>query len=386
MNNSTEDAIGWARGLPLEDQLLSQSVSDVWALAMGVVGAEDVELPPPRDIHTARTMLDDASLAMISAIERGDSDAASAAQLLLEVRRCADLVGEASIAYRLRATGHVYSALARLRTVKTARDLLHAAPLELARCGFDRIVLTRISGSVAEVESCHDAFEPEQAAVLLRFLRENPLEVEKLKLEGEMLRRRAPLLVAQVDRQDPTLHPALLLSECRSYVAAPIVPQGKVIGFLHADCHHQRRYVDEFDRDQLWMFAEGFGHVYERRALLDRIRSLRQEVRRANTSIVAVMNDYVAAPIELSVQERDDSTMVFSAASMFVSNESRAAVLTKREREVMALVAAGHTNARIAADLVLSEQTVRSHVKRILRKLRAFNRAEAVARWTAFGG
>jgi DNA-binding CsgD family transcriptional regulator len=69
---------------------------------------------------------------------------------------------------------------------------------------------------------------------------------------------------------------------------------------------------------------------------------------------------------------------------MFVTRET--SMLTRREREVMALVAAGHTNARIAEDLVLSEQTVRSHVKRILRKLRAFNRAEAVARWTSLGG
>jgi DNA-binding CsgD family transcriptional regulator len=355
-------------------------------MAMGVVGKVAADHEPPRDIHTARTMLDDAATAMISAIERGEDDAVSAAQLLLELRRLADLVGEASIAYRLQATGHVYSAIARLRTVKTAAELLDAAPLELARCGFDRIVLTRISGAIAEVVACYDAFEPERARELLRLFRQQPSPLSPFKLEGEMLRRRSPMLVERVDTESPDLHPALALTQCRSYVAAPIVPQGKVIGVLHADCHHQRRYVDEFDRDRLWMFAEGFGHVYERRALLDRIRSLRHEVRRANSSIVAVMGDYVAAPIELAPEASHDATMADSAASMFIPLQARASsLLTKREREVMTLVAAGHTNPQIAAELVLSEQTVRSHMKRILRKLRAVNRAEAVARWTSRG-
>ena len=41
----------------------------------------------------------------------------------------------------------------------------------------------------------------------------------------------------------------------------------------------------------------------------------------------------------------------------------------------------GSTNAAIANELVISEGTVKSHVKHILRKLRASNRAEAVSRY-----
>jgi hypothetical protein len=41
----------------------------------------------------------------------------------------------------------------------------------------------------------------------------------------------------------------------------------------------------------------------------------------------------------------------------------------------------GYTNAQIARRLVISEGTVKSHVKHILRKLDAANRAEAVAIW-----
>jgi len=44
-------------------------------------------------------------------------------------------------------------------------------------------------------------------------------------------------------------------------------------------------------------------------------------------------------------------------------------------------MAAGDTNGRIARRLVISEGTAKSHVKHILRKLGAANRAEAVSRW-----
>jgi DNA-binding NarL/FixJ family response regulator len=53
--------------------------------------------------------------------------------------------------------------------------------------------------------------------------------------------------------------------------------------------------------------------------------------------------------------------------------------LTKREREILHLVADGRTNGAIAAQLVLSVHTVRTHVQSILAKLGAHSKLEAVA-------
>ena len=53
--------------------------------------------------------------------------------------------------------------------------------------------------------------------------------------------------------------------------------------------------------------------------------------------------------------------------------------LTKRELEVLRLVAAGKTNKAIAARLVVSERTVDRHVSNILAKLRVASRAAATA-------
>ena len=62
-----------------------------------------------------------------------------------------------------------------------------------------------------------------------------------------------------------------------------------------------------------------------------------------------------------------------------------AAELTKRELEILRLVAEGHSNSQLAKMLWVTEQTVKFHLSNIYRKLDVANRTEA-SRWAQLNG
>jgi PAS domain S-box-containing protein len=53
--------------------------------------------------------------------------------------------------------------------------------------------------------------------------------------------------------------------------------------------------------------------------------------------------------------------------------------LTRRQREILQLISSGHSTSEIAAKLTLSKETVRNHVRGVLRELRVHTRLEAIA-------
>jgi DNA-binding NarL/FixJ family response regulator len=91
----------------------------------------------------------------------------------------------------------------------------------------------------------------------------------------------------------------------------------------------------------------------------------------------------------IRVVARGDALLSPSVTRRLISNIARRprpaprdgqalAALTSREREVMALVAAGLSNDEIAARLFLSPLTVKTHVSRMMTKLAARDRAQLV--------
>lgn len=173
----------------------------------------------------------------------------------------------------------VQRSLGHLRTVSDLPALYERGIRLLCEvCGFDRAFFARVDGSLMRIEYVHFPGDPELAAAFRALAATDPPKLDHLLLETEMIRRRAPLLVTDA-ANDPRTHQALTkLGMSRSYVAAPILPAGKVVGFLHADRYDSGQNVDELDRDGLFAFAEGFGYAIERVRLRERLRAQRDQV------------------------------------------------------------------------------------------------------------
>ncbi len=89
--------------------------------------------------------------------------------------------------------------------------------------------------------------------------------------------------------------------------------------------------------------------------------------------IVAAGDALLAPSVTRRLLERFATTLPLGDGSSEAMAE-----LTGRETEVLVLVASGRSNAEIAADLVLSEATVKTHISSVLRKLGLRDRVQAV--------
>ena len=72
--------------------------------------------------------------------------------------------------------------------------------------------------------------------------------------------------------------------------------------------------------------------------------------------------------------------MDFFSTPRFASSEETFPELSPREREILDLIAQGHSNAKIAARLYLSPRTVGNHISHIFTKLQVADRVHAIIR------
>lgn len=308
----------------------------------------------------------------------GDEEAIAALESVLDLCSLERELIEDGAQRRTFALLQVQEGLSKLRAVDDVATIVDRAPRELVEsCGFDRAVLFRVYEGRMFMESAYFGEDRAGAEKMVAFAQSVAPPLDHMLLETQMIRRHAPAIVRDA-RNDPRVNrPIVEFSMTRSYVAAPVMPTGKVIGFLHADRLYSGRIVDEIDRDTVWAFAEGFGYAYERTVLLERMRRLQAEVRNALASADEAARALQDADLDLRKIEPQERSP--AARSLAEVHTRVMAMLTRREIEVLRLMAAGRTNQQIADELVISAGTVKSHVKRVLRKLHATNRAEAAS-------
>jgi DNA-binding CsgD family transcriptional regulator len=277
----------------------------------------------------------------------------------------------------LNGLAQVQRALSRLRGARSVAELSDRATAQLClTCGFDRAMLSRVDNGRLVVCSVSVPGDPDFAASVLEFARSHRPRLDHMLLETEMVRRRVPLLVVDAVAQPRADREFIAFLGTRGYVAAPIVPAGEVLGFLHADLHYSDRAPDQLDRHRLWAFAEGLGYALDRAILVEHLRDDAEGIRASLESIETLVGNGSRFR-----REPGGHGLAANGRRLFPGSPSvtPAGVLTRREHEVLDLMAQGMSNAEIADRLIVAGGTVKSHVSHILRKLRAANRAEAVA-------
>ena len=290
---------------------------------------------------------------------------------------------------RFEALERVQLAVADLREVTSPRELLVRAPAALCTgSAFERAIVSLVKGGRMVAEAAHFAGHERAAQSTLAQLQANPLRLEHTLIETEMLRRRRATIVLEAHVHPRVDRRMAELMGWRSYAAAPLVVGTQVAGVIHAD-RGPDRSLDVLDRDVLWEFATGLAQSYESTTLRRTLRAERDQMREFLEWLRVRSSELTDAPVTLAAGSRAPLPAAAPHLEHRTVGGARGrddrmlfdGLLTRRELDVLRLMAEGASNRAIADALVISSGTVKFHAGSILRKLHAANRAEAVTRY-----
>ena len=226
--------------------------------------------------------------------------------------------------------------------------------------GFDRAVLSFVEddGFVVE-ESDHSVGGP---TVIRR---------RGCVAEGRCIRLRDTIRTNEDDVPAAPGYGDLLGSV--DYLVAPVIAESRVVALLHVSRSGEGG-LSARDIDVLDTFASAYSLLHQRMLNTERVQQQRTSIARAAARLTEEADRIAAAAISLDV-EYDNRV----EAPTIGPDSALAATLSDRERQVFERLVVGASNAEIADELVITVETVKTHVKRILRKIGAINRSEAIA-------
>jgi DNA-binding CsgD family transcriptional regulator len=374
------------RGVVMVSRVLMASIAEdpaavARAEAAVAAAADHLKVPPPEltpaalahQLDSLRQRLEQ----RISLPSDPTADAATTAEILITILRLQCELLDHDLARRVKSMSEIRQALGYLRGLPP-RKMIHAAPEVLSReLDFARTLISIVRGSLWLPQHLH--IEEERAdphgRQFLEYIIDRHIQLADAPLETELVRKRCGVFAPSPIDDKRTFKELVEASGCFGYIAAPITVQGRAIGILHVDRPEPHGIVTMDHLEQLEAFAECLSVAFESAALEEKAAQQRVEV------------DNVCGNVDelLSQSARSVLWSLPGAASgsrhdaYYRGDQPAVSALTSREREIMSHVATGATNGQIAQCLVISEGTVKSHLKHIAKKLNTSSRAAAVA-------
>jgi LuxR family transcriptional regulator, regulator of acetate metabolism len=216
-----------------------------------------------------------------------------------------------------------------------------------------------------------DTLASDESDRMRRRVLADPPPVPTDSYEAELIRQ---------SRSSPAAKAPSVLAEAlalREYVIVPIAPETRTLAVLVAD--RSRPAVEPVDAAIVALFADVIASTLERLVLRMRQQELATDLQHLTTSTQALMREVVESPVTLPLSDGQRPAFPLSGPIGVVSEDRLRELLSEGEARIASLLVQGRSNREIADVLILSPETVKATVARILRKLGASNRVEAVA-------
>jgi DNA-binding CsgD family transcriptional regulator len=262
---------------------------------------------------------------------------------------------------------------ARLSPTAGVRTLLERAATAMCDLpGLERFMVFQRESGVLRAAATVFADHDEWAKDCQAFSASTRYDLVPQRPEALIIRRRSPAIITDALNDPNAFQPIVQKMDAANYVGAPVIAYGEVVATIHADAYFTDRAVDEVDRDVIASFAASLGPIVERAILLEQLQFQQRAAEQLAQSASGILGG-LGGDIPLLESDQQPRVAPWQSRSEVVSE------LTRREYEVLQLMTKGATNRQIATTIFLSEETVKSHVKRILQKFGVANRGQAVA-------
>ncbi|HEY5855679.1 MAG TPA: LuxR C-terminal-related transcriptional regulator [Aldersonia sp.] len=352
-----------------EDAALMTRTGDVFRWATELVGPESEEaLSDSARLSRLRALVED----FVTGAATTPEHRAEALALLAAIHRVQGALLGSALDRQLGTLSDIHDTILALSGL-SLHELIHAVPARATRVlSLGRAMLSTVNGSVWLPQHLHIEDRSAESADFEEYVDGARIPLSDAPLETEMLiRRRRAALVPDPGADVRTFKQIVDVARTRAYVAAPITLAGRTVGMLHADRPDDPTSLSTDDLELMATFAECLSIVFES-AMLQRRMQLHAERVAATFADLASMVDRI---------DKQPALPYLGDQLMPTRAVRGADPLTAREREVLAHLASGKTNAQIAQTLIVSEGTVKSHLKRISKKLGTSGRAAAVAEY-----